>query len=526
MKNTILIIALFSALGIYGQESALLDTNDISARIYSDGGLFNGIFKVPKESPNSTIHSANLWIGGYDEFDNLHLAAQTYYSNQIRDYFYGPIASNYNDSNYTNRYNQVWKINKSTIDYHKTNFNQAGYIVPPSIANWPGNGNTANGEAELLAPFVDLNFNRIFDPKNGDYPDIRGDQAVFFIVNDAKSIHTGSGGARLGIEIHGMAYSFASLADSALNQTIFLNYQVYNRSLIDYQKLFIGTFTDMEIGYYFDDAIGCDSLLNLSYSYNGQVIDSKYGSNPPAQGLIVLNHPMSSFAYYNNASIRDPPPATTDPGTSIEFYRYLTNRWKNGVPLTRGGLGYNPGSIDTAKFAFNGDPNGTGWIDPHPFDEKNGITIIGPFDFKPGSSICMDIAFPYARDYKGTNLSSVSLLKQRVQSIPNFYNNQGFECPIITTAVNENNQQDNLISLYPNPNNGNFQIEFNESINSKNCKVEIYNAVGQKVYQTNNSFFKQFNNLSIDLSSQPTGIYFVKVNGGQKFYSKKIIIQQ
>jgi hypothetical protein len=523
MKYQIISICLICALKITGQESALLDTNDVSARIYLEGSLFNGVFEVPKGSHRNTIYSANLWIGAYDEFNQLHTAAQTYYSNQfIQDFFFGPVANDYKDSNYIKKFKRVWKVSRSIINYHKANFSRPGYVVPVSIADWPGNGNAMNGEPDLLAPFVDVNMNDIYDPVNGDYPDIRGDQAIYFIANDAKNVHTNSGGEPLGIEIHGMAYSFVTNADTALNQCVFVNYQIINRSLSDYHNLFIGMLSDMEIGDYFNDAIGCDSLLNLTYAYNGESIDAKYGNNPPAQGLILLNHSQSSFMYYINPSIGDPSPATTDPGTSIEYYRYLTNKWKNGIPLTRGNFGYNPGSTDTSKFAFNGDPNGTGWLDPLIHNEKNGISILGPFSFKSGASVCMDIAFPYARDYKGSNFSSVSVLKDRAQTIQTFYNMQGYNCPVLTTSIHQTNNDGNSILVYPNPGHGIFTLGHGPDQLSKNAKIEIYNAFAQKIYQTS---YPQVEKTNIDISSQPGGIYFVKIFDGKKWTSKKLIIQ-
>ncbi|MBA3899425.1 MAG: hypothetical protein H0X62_04310, partial [Bacteroidetes bacterium] len=134
----------------------------------------------------------------------------------------------------------MWKINKSDIDNHISNFATAGYILPASIANWPGNGNTANGEMALLAPYFDVNLNDKYDPQNGDYPLIRGNQAIFFIFNDDKVPHS-SGAVKMGIEVHGMAYSFSNLSDSALNHAVFVNYEIYNRSSNNYNDVYLGS---------------------------------------------------------------------------------------------------------------------------------------------------------------------------------------------------------------------------------------------------------------------------------------------
>ena len=283
-----------------------LDTNDISASINSNGILFkNGSlpgFEVPKGSGKHTIYMNNIWIAGLDGSSQLHTTAQTYLQSFGPDFFYGPIATDYNEANYLAKYNSVWKVNKSTIDYHITHYNSGGYVVPASIANWPGSGNVANGEASHLAPYYDANSNNIYDPANGDYPIIRGDQAVFFMINDDKTAH-GNGGLKFGIEVHGMAYSFANPNDSALKQTVFVNYEIFNRSVVNYHNVYMGSWSDMDLGNANDDYVGCDSLLNLLYTYNGYGNDGsglpgQYGTNPPAQGAVWLNHSSQNVCIF------------------------------------------------------------------------------------------------------------------------------------------------------------------------------------------------------------------------------------
>ena len=78
------------------------------------------------------------------------------------------------------------------------------------------------------------------------------------------------------------------------------------------------------------------------------------------------------------------------------------------------------------------------------------------------------------------------------------------------------NQNEHQFLVYPNPSNGVF------SIKSETDKLEVMNSLGQTVYQT----IKQTTDvLSVDLSNQPAGIYFIKINVGDKFVQQKIIIQ-
>ncbi|MCX6259066.1 MAG: T9SS type A sorting domain-containing protein [Bacteroidia bacterium] len=470
----------------------LLDTNNISARVNSDGSLFSSEsgaatgFIVPKGSSKNTIFESNIWISGNNNADSqLHLAAKSSADNST-DFFYGPVANNYNDSSYLAKYNNVWKVNKSDIDYHITNYTNTGYTVPASIANWPGNGNTANGEMAILAPFFDANSNNIYDPENGDYPLIRGDQAIFFMFNDDKDVH-GSGGTKLGIEVHGLAYSFADPLDTALNQTVFVNYKIINRSANDYHDVNIGAFTDMDIGNAFDDYIGCDSLLNMFYTYNGKDLDGTgqlyaYGAHPPAQGAVFLNQAISGFiSFSNNSSV------CGNPVTATDYYNYMNSRWKDSTQLTYGNFGYNdtlPGS--PANFMYNGYPElSSGWnefTDNHPSGDRRGLMTTGPFTFNAGGLICVDLAFPFARDLldtMATNITQVGLLRQRTQAVQTFYNIQGYTCQLQSIGIPEHPAQENY-KVFPNPNNGQFFVSV--PAHSSNSEIEIYSVLGEMIY--------------------------------------------
>jgi len=76
------------------------------------------------------------------------------------------------------------------------------------------------------------------------------------------------------------------------------------------------------------------------------------------------------------------------------------------------------------------------------------------------------------------------------------------------------------VSVYPNPSNGLFNLEVNNA-DKKDVQVEIINTNGQLVYSTmfNNNTLQQ-----MDLSKQPKGIYFVKVQGANIMKVEKLII--
>jgi len=82
-------------------------------------------------------------------------------------------------------------------------------------------------------------------------------------------------------------------------------------------------------------------------------------------------------------------------------------------------------------------------------------------------------------------------------------------------------QNDNLISIIPNPttNSINIMINGNDATNEKN-DISIFNAMGKIIYQNRISS----NQTTIDLSSFAKGIYFIKVQSGDKIYTDKVIV--
>lgn len=82
-----------------------------------------------------------------------------------------------------------------------------------------------------------------------------------------------------------------------------------------------------------------------------------------------------------------------------------------------------------------------------------------------------------------------------------------------------------LVYFFPNPSvNGIFNVQitnFESRINE--MKIAVTNILGESVYQLNKSENKM--PLSIDLSTQPKGIYFVKISTGEDITVQKIIYQ-
>lgn len=95
----------------------------------------------------------------------------------------------------------------------------------------------------------------------------------------------------------------------------------------------------------------------------------------------------------------------------------------------------------------------------------------------------------------------------------------------IETGIAENNTETDF-SVYPNPSNGIFTLNFSPTKYAQDKPgkgtVIICNVLGEKIYQS--EIYKLQS--EIDLSNQPSGIYFLKVKTEQGIVSKKISINK
>jgi len=82
---------------------------------------------------------------------------------------------------------------------------------------------------------------------------------------------------------------------------------------------------------------------------------------------------------------------------------------------------------------------------------------------------------------------------------------------------------ENTLSVYPNPNNGEFNIKFNA--NSSNVGVQVFDIRGRSVFNTTfNNGAGEFNE-TINLETVNSGMYLLNISDGQNTVTKKIIIE-
>ncbi len=96
---------------------------------------------------------------------------------------------------------------------------------------------------------------------------------------------------------------------------------------------------------------------------------------------------------------------------------------------------------------------------------------------------------------------------------------------LLTTKVDSKDVSKGDIWVYPNPNNGLFKVELPSSVpfcclSGVEGKLTICNVMGQIIYISTNLNNKS---IEIDLSKQPNGIYFLKVENGGMEWNKKVV---
>lgn len=449
-----------------------LDINNVRTRINTGGDMWwdlpGGIgaqYYIPKSGTATSMFSGSLWIGGLDINNQLKLAAIRY--RQVgNDYWPGPLTTDGTaavDQETCAKYDRHSLITRLEVDEFLQWWNSdnkaedfPGYSIPKSILDWPAHGDETKLQSYYLAPFRDVDGDGEYDPNNGDYPYydidnelcpinfagdpnyipartleedlteydvplfgsilvdqvIKGDQTLWWVFNDKGNTHTETQGSPIGMEVRAQAFAFAT--NDEINNMTFYSYEVINRSTFELTNTYFCPWVDTDLGYAWDDYVGCDVFRGLGYCYNGQAIDGSgepeaYGEQPPAIGVDFFQGPyidpdgydnprftgdcsllsqgsnfeidqmaingvnfgngivdderfgMRRFVYHNNTSSNQ---ATTDPQIAAEYYNFLRGIWKDNSPMYYGGTAHqsDPAAVGPiCEFMFPGDSDPCNW---------------------------------------------------------------------------------------------------------------------------------------------------------------------
>ncbi len=503
---------------------ANLDINEVNCRINAYGmqywdmyeGAYNVKYEVPAGSGITSIFNQALWIGGRDEFGNLHLAAERYRIGGP-DFYSGPVMDSLSYTEEQDiKWHKVWKLSKEELSYHLQHWHDAGYEPVENIQLWPGTGDTSLGQSLFLAPYYDQDGDDKYDPLKGDCPVIKGDQAIFVLNNDDRGPHIETGGKKMGVEIQTLYYAFDAPEDSALKYTTFADQRIINRSDHTYHDVYAGQFLDFDLGYYLDDFLLCDTLLQSAICYNGEPVDGngdegEYGEHPPAQAITALNYNLAGFGYFFNYGV---PSAMLDPSSAKEYYQYLRGYWRDSTHITYGDDGY--GGEQDVNYIFTGDPvSGTGWTEydsPYGPGDRRGLVTSGPYEIGPGDTIHLEYALVFARDFTGDHLASLALLKDRIHNVRDFY--QDF------LGIGEILPDQPQIELYPNPCINGLNVAFSKQDNPEPMEYFVYDMLGR---QMKSGLISTGQHTWINTGDLAPGLYLLRFQTGKAQVVKKFI---
>lgn len=561
-----------------------LDINQVNAGIANRGDMHWNLgtsnivstfasanYEVPKGSGKNSNFVSALWIGGLDNGNQLHGASQSY-RQQGNDFWPGPLdtISATVDSSVARIYDKIWKISYSEINDFITNFSNGNvqnntYIPSEDLVSWPAKG-TGNFSRNL-APFVDVNNNGIYDPlTGGDYPKIKGDQALYYIFNDKLAAHGNTGCSNaMGLEIQAMAYAYGCpnvvAGKPELSYTTFYDYKIINRSADNYHDVYIGLWNDADLGYYGDDYIGSNVAGNYGYAYNADNFDETigadngYGSYPPAQGFAVVKGPLavaadgidndndgvvdeageecrlSKLVMFNN-SFPGVPIEKTAPESCSEYYNFLIGKWKDGTHFTCGGDGY--GGTTSTNWVYPGNPNSPGvstdpantcgyWTEGSAGNTPNDrrmILVSGPFNLNAGQMT--EIGYAYVTSFDSSsatnaNMLAINKLKNDVIKINEFYNSTDKPACTANSVGIRNVSREDYFTVYPNP--AKSMVTVHSTQGNVRTSYELLDVLGKLVLKGESAV----NDFTVPVSDLKQGVYFLRLISNDNMTQKKII---
>jgi hypothetical protein len=471
---------------------------------------------------NLAFSDGLLW-GGYIG-DSLYVNGSTYrYGLQA-----GKILSNGLPDDPSLAKYRIYKIRK---DWERLPSGPTRDRYQKDYLEWPGDEG---------APYYDENNDRKFTA-GIDKPLFIGDEVLWCVMNDLdpnRTLYT-FGTIPIGLEVQLTVYGYTH---TSLENVLIKNYKIINKSTNTINSMAFGYWSDTDLGTTYDDYVGCDSLLNLAYCYNGDEVDEGHFNNtPPALGYLLLEGSKLKSVYDDSAKINyawvhgiKDQKMTSFSGGHIESFNGLCdtvkialqqNNYLNGL-ICDGTPYINPIDSQRTKFPFSGNPvDSSGWYMGFQNifwpDDVQLYLNSGPITMAPGDTQEVVIAIIAAQ---GTNnLQSITELKNSAKTVQYFYDNYIPE--IANTSYTPPLPEYYYLSQnYPNPFNPITQIEYELPINGITTLV-VYDILGDKIATlVNEEKAAGYYSVAFNASNLASGVYFYTLNSKSFSRTKKMIV--
>ncbi|GAB5519041.1 MAG: hypothetical protein RhofKO_12920 [Rhodothermales bacterium] len=553
-----------------GSASDTLDVGDVRASLYNNGGFFwrgtDRGYEVPKGGGVHAMWNANLWVAGLAP-DGTHRFAGTVYGPW--EFWPGPLDTNGNPPDDCADYDRMYSVYDADIRSY-----EATGITTPDLRDWPHH---------LGAPVVDGDgIDGNYNLAGGDRPHIYGDQSVWWIMNDVGNEKQWSTTKPMGLELQAQAFAAECwpfdgprvlAQDRTINQTTFYHFIMIHKGLEPLHDVYLGWWSDGDLGDASDDLVGSDTTLRMTYYYNGDDDDgylsrgippvriTSYGYTPPAIGTLLVRGIDTSHDYRDNdgdgeideATERlpftnmikyfgDSSPAGNPAGSTIEPYNYMRSIWQDGTHVTYGGSGYNGGyNTSPANFMFPGDPitrsywseentDGSGSRN-HPSDRDH-LASSGPFDFAPGDTTTFTLAVVWARG--DDRFDSIRMLRRRaelaIDAVDQLMTYDAYTCapPPEPEAPHPDALGYYLLRQnYPEPFSQQTTIRY-EVIDTVPVQLHVYDLLGRRVRTLVDGVQDAgVYDVVYEADDLPTGTYFYRLEAaGYVSITRRMVLQR
>lgn len=443
------------------------------------------------------------------------------------------------------KFNRGYFVTREMIDLHIAEITSGNpnYSIPFGIREWPAHGDVSLGQAANLANFFDQNSNGIYEPEQGDYPSIYGDQCLLNIYHQHPNMLQNAS-----IETHQYYFTFDCDQEEAIENTVFMRTHNFARTetLVE---AYVGSYADFDVGGAPDDYSGSNVELGMIYGYNGDLVDEAangatgFADTIPAVGLLTLRGAKldpdgndNAFDVGLNESINgmgfadgiaDNEFYTQESAylygllggaqnTLISSYNTLKGLNPDGSPKQINGVTIRHdyfGTSDPLFYSSHGVDHGNNYSESGGFNPPGDRRMIegsGPMSLTPVDTLVLIEAFVVGVDT--VNLSpanSVARLFEHGQTLRDFYIQNNSACgnnfdPYVTdqqlSTVEEKLEQ---IVLYPNPASMSFKLK---GIAGSGA-VQIIDLNGRIVLAENDLIDGQ----EISIEGLDTAVYLVSV---------------
>ncbi|MGA9118012.1 MAG: T9SS type A sorting domain-containing protein [Bacteroidota bacterium] len=416
--------------------------------------------------------------------------------------------------------------------------------------------------ADQGAPYTDVDGNGMYDPAI-DIPGQPGaGQTLWYVANDLNPMKTDAlaGSPPIGLEMQRTIWGYKT--SGSLGNVVFVSTVLINKSGAPVDSMFIAQWSDPDVGDAGDDFIGCDTVRQMGFAYNGGPVDAMYGAAVPALGFTLIQGPrvvspgdsalfhekvipgyknlrMSAFAFFTQGNLAYVDPVQ-GPGGDTQWYNAMGGHTITGAQFLDPANGSQP-----TKFCLSGDPvkatdGSAGWV-----DGMNGLTpqdrriimAVGPFTMSAGDT--QEVVVAMMGGLGADRLSSISALRNVWSQVNAKYDGVIATAPGGTRPVDP--ESFSLEQNYPNPFNpttvisGSVPPSTGRDFGSNGVRdgmlsdswvtLVVYDILGQKVATLIDERMPA-GRFSVTFNAQrlSSGVYFYQMQAGSYVETKTMLL--